>query len=454
MDLNTPTPSPPIDQNNPTFDPRPPSRRGTRSNLSVQSAPKTDISGGSYVSDSVKKELKLLAPDGKRCLVTRNVEQIDCCQVIARPTPVATLKKLEIAWGITNKDLRLNQKVLNKICTFEVRRAGGPSSSHYLEKFADTEWDYHFVPFRRSPIRFHRYDDSLQGYPNHDYPFATLGLLRSHVHPFFAVYNAGEKALYHQEKKKEPNSDTDIPPEFEEPLGVCVKIFNLWNKEVPEALQPDVSSQAPRNPSHPPSTSEGRSGEGSRQHDREWDERAKHRHITPASPNPRQSDLGIGTPQGRDRMATASATDQYLSTPESIHSGVHDNCLGIICSGNSLPSCHWTSVDDWVAGVESSAPCKYPHQGGTEHTEQSLVQYSYEEVRCPPGGSWERWIPEGVLLIYVLLQCQVVLCTSSRKSCVSYLAREPFICNNLADNVSYVVNTDWDSWLALEPSYA
>ncbi|KDN47249.1 hypothetical protein RSAG8_03728, partial [Rhizoctonia solani AG-8 WAC10335] len=390
MEFNTPTPSPLTDPNDPTFDPRPPSRRGTRSNLSAASAPKTVVSGGSCVSESVEEVLKILAPDGKRCLVTRDVAQIECCRVIARHSPIATLKKPERAWGIRSEDpclsLDLNllwlrkemhgrfenfdwalvptMKVLKEMVYFGFHRVGGPSSSNYLEKFADKIWDYHFVPFRRSPIVFERYDDSPQGYAAHDYPFANLGLLRSHVHPFFAVYNAGEKAIYHKKKKAEPNWDTDIPLGFEECLDVCVKLFNSWNKDALETLQPDVTSQPPRNPSHPPSTSGGRSRERSQQQAQDRDARAKRRRIDPAAHDPRQSSSGTGAPHGRERMTATSVTDQYLTTPElSVYSGDRENRLGIICSGTSLPSCHWTGVDDWAAGVESSAPCEDPYQG-------------------------------------------------------------------------------------------
>ncbi|KAG8704707.1 hypothetical protein FRC11_009647 [Ceratobasidium sp. 423] len=287
-------------------------------------------------------------------------------------------------------------EVLQAIALFDFNRRGKPASSHYTKRFPDKIWDYHFVPLRPSPIVFCRFNDDREFYKVHNYPFETLRLLQSHVHPFFAIYNAAKKIIYHKDKKNNyPDSDSQLPSGFDQHFELCISIFDSWGKPATETQEPRTITQPPpSNSSHPPGTSRSQPSQGSQQ-SQDRAERARRRNNKSDVQDPPQSGPGAA-PQGRKRMVATSTGDQYLPTPEQplyITNGC-DHQLAAMDSETSSGTRHWTSVSDWIEGVKVSGPCEDPYEGYTENEKQSLIQYSSEEARCPPWGPWEEWIPE------------------------------------------------------------
>ncbi|CAE6460874.1 unnamed protein product [Rhizoctonia solani] len=265
--------------------------------------------------------------------------------------------------------------------TFNIPIGNGLISEHYLQVFPHQIWEYHLIPFRPALPTLERFGDNLEIHTTYDHPFLQLEPLKSHVHPFFVVYNAGRKARYHMEKKKQqPDSDTDLVPEYLRHIRLCAWIYVSWMKQASETLVSDDISQPARKRSYAAISSGGSSSVSSEQQRLQRDEWTQRQafavHYSP------QSCSGADAPQSHKYIVATSTSDRYLPTVEhSIHSSDYEQRLATISSRTSFPSCYWTNIGDWVEGIKSSAPCENPYLGGSEHAEQSLLQYSYEEAR-------------------------------------------------------------------------
>ncbi|CAE7126464.1 unnamed protein product [Rhizoctonia solani] len=304
------------------------------------------------------------------------------------------------------------KEVLWKIIRFVGRRDG--KATHYLEEFPNQMWDYHFVRFRQPTIAAPQpTDDQLPEFAQSTtgeslsvqagkedgpsasdqliadipafqvdkYPSEDIGLIQCHVHPFFVVYNAGEKMARIEISKDPRFHPSHRVKKCKDELWLCIVPYLPWVNTRPAALRSHTTPQPP-NPSYPPGAS--------RTHPDEWSERQQSDRDARAAKRQRRFSGHHPSPSG------SGTTDSYLSTPEqSVHPGFADceHGLGINSSGIDLAT-HWIDVEGWVEGVKSAAPAEDPYTGGTEQAKQSLDKYRSEMAQPPPRGSWERWVPE------------------------------------------------------------
>ncbi|CUA72141.1 kinase, putative [Rhizoctonia solani] len=408
MDSNASTPSPLSNENDPAFRPAHPPRSDTLSHISAPLVSEIILSNGLDVSESLQQQVAEQSPDGKRCLVTRDMEQLRCCHVLEPTIDPVKLQRLKLARGSTEEGLDVHissnllwlredihrsfssfdwalvptWNVLREMVASEGVRGNGPLSKHYIEFFEAKTWEYHFVPLRPSPTAFERSGDSLGDYTTHSYPFPDLEPLKSHVSPFFAVYNAGRKARYHKKKKeRDPRSDTSILPQYDQHLNICALIYASWSKETSESSLPHISRPR-RNRCYLASSSGESPSETSEEQYLYRDEQIQRRAF--AAHDFPQSHSDVGDSHSHKHIATTSILDQYLPAPEeSVHSSTSDQHLRAIPSGVDMTFYHWAIIYVWVAKVNSSVPLENPDQGGTEQAKQLLVEYGYEEARSP-----------------------------------------------------------------------
>ncbi|CAE6404980.1 unnamed protein product [Rhizoctonia solani] len=364
----TQTPSPETDDNDATFAHPAPSARTKSTKSRASTVTKNSNAGFSTTScatENARAALTEIAPDGYRCLITRQLYDLECCHLVPRCTRVAIRLQLENVWGIETKKFRIYD-AYNMLWL--------DASTH--RSFDNCKWV--LLPTKEDLAAVVAFDSSRVGNTRassnylevHEYPFESLGLLQSHVHPLYVVYDVGTKV------------HSMLDPELNTKLG-CPLI------ETPES----DPYQAPSDSSHLPSTSGSRYDRSTQNQER--DERHRRRNETSGAQNPLPSGrgAGAGAPQGRDCTAVTSTTDKYLPTPDQSMYSADRECRLEATSGTNFPSLHWVSPDDWVAGVKSSV-CEDPHSGGTEGARQALVEYRREVARVAPCGPWEEWIPE------------------------------------------------------------
>ncbi|CAE7231493.1 unnamed protein product [Rhizoctonia solani] len=374
----------------------------------------------SYVSCANKEETAR-TPGGECSPTTRDVEPLELCHVVSPSIASDMPQKFECAWGMRPGEFKFNvasnsllltremrarfenydwalvptKEVLRKIIRFI--RKGSPKATHYLKEFPDQMWDYHFVRFRQPPIDAPRpTDDQLAelaqctieeglsvragkegsrsgsdhliadvpAFQVDKYPVEELGLVRSHVHPFFAAYNAAEK-LYRIKISKDPRFQASHRvSKYNPELWECLALHACWRSVTPASLHIHATQQLP-NPSYPRSTSRIQSDECYEHQQSDRDVRAPKRQRR-SGPQDSPS-YGSGT------------TDSYLSTSEqSVDPAFADreHLLGT-----------WVDVDGWAEGVKSAAPADDPYTGGTEQAEQSLAEYKSEKAWFAPSGS-------------------------------------------------------------------
>ncbi|CAE7115214.1 unnamed protein product [Rhizoctonia solani] len=237
MDPNTRTHSPPLGDNDSPYQPEPPALSGTRSKTPAKSLAFSTASNATHLSLAIRQELSKRAPDGQRCLITRNVKPLEPCYLIPKAISTEEQEKLEYAWGMKIREFTINstsnltwltcdmhglfdgncwalvptKEVLIEIITFSSFK-----SRSFLERFPEQIWGYHFVLIQHWPEAIMRFTDDklitpllpsreadlpasdqpeidLPAYEVHKYPFEHLRVIKSHVHPFYVTYNAGKK---------------------------------------------------------------------------------------------------------------------------------------------------------------------------------------------------------------------------------------------------------------------
>ncbi|CAE6416987.1 unnamed protein product [Rhizoctonia solani] len=379
----------------------------------------TDTSCGSSASEGTKERLTQLAPDGKLCLITRQTYPLECSHLVARSTRDAIRLQLASVWGMENRDFYIHdvsnmlwlsltmhglfdhynwallptKEDLEAVVAFDDSRAGNlRPPSHYLQEgllrseqtLPNRIWNYHLVLFRPEPLAFVRFDNESELPHLQQYPFETLGLLQSHVHPLYVVYNVGKKVHHILDPKWNVNSHYKLPQQHATSLHRCEALCRSWLGpllKIPESHAHHSSLHCSCLPSTSGSQSNSRSQPEVRN---EWFQR---RNKTSATQNPLPLDLSAGA-----GTSVALTSDQYLPIPESMSSVDCERRLETISSETSFSSLHWANPDDWAAGVESSV-CEDPQFGGTERARKALVEYSREVARVAPQGPWEEWIP-------------------------------------------------------------
>ncbi|EUC54922.1 hypothetical protein RSOL_077020, partial [Rhizoctonia solani AG-3 Rhs1AP] len=271
---------------------------------------------------------------------------------------------MHVSFDDYNWALLPTKEDLEAVVAFDDSRAGNlRAPSHYLQDgllrseqtLPNRIWNYHLVLFRPQHTMILRLGTNPGSYVVHQYPFETLGLLQSHVHPLYVVYNVGKKVHDILDPVWNVKSDYKLPQQH---------ITSLH--KLPQEASPTAGLNVKQEMS-------GFS-----------EETRPLQHKTPCH---WCSVLVLV-------LAWPLTSDQYLPIPESMPSVDCERRLETISSETSFSSLHWANPDDWAAGVESSVR-EDPQFGGTERARKALVEYSRdsEVARVAPQGPWEEWTP-------------------------------------------------------------
>ncbi|KAL5631951.1 hypothetical protein ACGC1H_000095 [Rhizoctonia solani] len=138
---------------------------------------------------------------------------------------------------------------LAAVVAFDSSRVGNTrASSNYLESLPNKIWSYHLVSFKREFDMILRQGNDPGSYKAHQYPFESLGLLQSHVHPFHVVFNAGEKVHHILDPEWNTNSDYELPQQYATSLHQCETLYRSWLGSLLESSE-SHSDQSPSFPS-------------------------------------------------------------------------------------------------------------------------------------------------------------------------------------------------------------
>ncbi|CAE6479946.1 unnamed protein product [Rhizoctonia solani] len=349
-------------------------------------------SNDSHVSVAMKGELSKLGPDGERCPITCDVQALEHRYLVDPAIPIEIQEKLEYAWGLEPGELELDtasnliwlrrdmleqfdcdkwtlvptKEVLKEMISFN----GTRRPNHFLKSFPNKIWDYHVVQLLSEPLSLVDEIDS-PSFNLHDVP----EVIQSHVHPFFVAHNTNQKTC------RIRDSGAGFPPKYLLQLALCNLLRPLWGKPIPIPH----TSQQPSNTPYTPSSTRSWPSLPSEQRSNRAAERLCCFDGVDSSHPVSGVGAGVDVPQNCQHMASP-IVNQYLPTPkQSVGFASAGECRASSSWANS-PTIHWTSIDDWVEGVESAMPGEDPYAGGTEQARQYLVDYGSEETQSPPLG--------------------------------------------------------------------
>ncbi|CAE7197851.1 unnamed protein product, partial [Rhizoctonia solani] len=380
MDPNTQTHSPPLGNDDSPYVPERPARsvKAPAGSLVFSMA-----SGASCDSLAMKQALSKRAPDGERCLITRSLKPTEACHLIAKDTKSDLQAIIEFAWRIETGRFSINRApnliwltsdmhslfdhnhwalVPTKEILIEMMTFNTLKSRPFHEAFPDDRiWEYHYVQFESWPALITQFTDDkigsflqpsseaglpasaepkidLPAFEHHTYPFERLGVIKSHAHPFFITYNAGQKV--HRFLK---SNGKHLPPQAQNygfELTQCVTLYTSWINTI---LPSELAQQLP-DPPHPPNNTRSRSSKPSKQQsDRDKPAAKRQRRFNPQDPS--HSGAGAGAPQDCQDTTASLTADQYWPTPEQSMDSApanHEHCPN--SSGTNFPALHWTSV--------------------------------------------------------------------------------------------------------------
>ncbi|KAG8720219.1 hypothetical protein FRC08_000840 [Ceratobasidium sp. 394] len=383
----------------------------------IRTTPPTHVFRGSQVDTDTKDRLRETAPDGARCLITLDQEALDCCHVIPASTERDIIRRLDYAWGLSrvNENIHVHstrnlillradmhrkfdhpdwalvptRSTLNEIFSHTGLLASGAAPPYFRSRFPDTEWDYDFVLFRRSPVAFLRFSEDMESDTVHRYPFGDFGPIKSHIHPYFAIVNAAQKEIHYRKNVAVYLSDTPGSPpsrslNYRESLQLCVLLYERWIPSTPSPLLGPPPQLLPLSQPPPPLRK------------RQKTEPVPNQVNTTQAPEPSGSNNGGSLKRGCEESALTCA--HSLSTPEQPRRSTCDLGCRVETSAPKVerPMHHWTSVSSWVEDVKASAPLEDPHDTHSKHVDDCLTRYR-GELAWWPRGPWEKWVPEYVL---------------------------------------------------------
>ncbi|CCO30544.1 hypothetical protein BN14_04573 [Rhizoctonia solani AG-1 IB] len=388
-----------IDPDTPTHGTRSPPARNRSQHLDY-TTPATNSIAGSQASEAAKARLSSHAPDGERCLITRDRRPLNCSHIVARATHTNNIEELEDSWGFTTDTIHLH------------------TSRNMIWLRADLHTTFDFgdwalvpsVPTLESILARTVMNQDEKPCPPYK---ESLGDLKSHTHPFFVICNAAVKELGHRQKwdYSEDNGKGPLSPParslYRNHLALCVKIFAFWAPtwynslllpplppsppvpprflEPPTIPTPSRSSSrtcAPRHTTNPP-LQQQEAGKESR--------RASETQDAEYSPVIERADSS-----STNCVEVGLLIDHHSSTAESSTKPVtHDeDFVEVNFHRDTASTRYWTSVEDWTESVETSASYCEPYNLYKRAATLDLEDYGKEQARRPPGGPWEKWTPE------------------------------------------------------------
>ncbi|KAG8900585.1 hypothetical protein FRB99_005956 [Tulasnella sp. 403] len=251
---------------------------GTRTPPQGSTAPDVDATPavrpppGSKASQSIRLKLEGQAPDGKRCLITREeYPNIEKCHLMpdALKSKGPVLTRLEYWFGLEHGSLSVDStsnmlwlrsdlhhafdqgdwfflptlEVLQSIFNYYSRlkkSRPNPFTEQWPHKGS---WEYtvHVVPGQWKPILIFRREypthpmtDLLDHFTVHQHPYTDFPIIQSHVHPFYVIQNAASKA---------PRALLSATPEQKERITLLSYIVSIWQGEPPVAWLGTSGSQ-------------------------------------------------------------------------------------------------------------------------------------------------------------------------------------------------------------------
>ncbi|KDN35541.1 hypothetical protein RSAG8_11498, partial [Rhizoctonia solani AG-8 WAC10335] len=379
-------------------------------------------SNGSNVSSAAKRKLSEVASCPERCLVTRAPEPYEVCHIIPKATPFLTLFLLERSWdprSCTDKEAlaiphnlgakdyfyinvnttrNLIYLTPNMHTLFDKNKWALVPTADIMDKIMyrqltsrrhgfhmypeGRDYTFNFVPLDYA-LTFLQFGSDNHPVASHVHPFADLPIIRSHIHPYFAICNTGHKAAA---LGVDGIESLLIPANFKLALVQCAEVYKRW-------VKPKANGQ-----NSGPGTSPGPS-------------------PSPPGPAPRSSNTSAGTGRntapGSRRHQTRSQDDSEDIPPTSGSHGQTKRCaISFRPRANSLPTPeasqhaetrHCASgrstfkpydsmirVQDWVTTIPSDYN---PDNPDDDNDNPYLEFYSPEPSRDPPTGPWRTWKP-------------------------------------------------------------
>ncbi|KAG5652685.1 hypothetical protein H0H81_004122 [Sphagnurus paluster] len=223
-----------------------------------------------YLPSAVKNRVKLATDDldGLRCIICNTDPEysVQYSHILARKTKSKVLDVLELAWG-------MDYRTLNSDSRYNIMRLSAElhglydkgwwfllPERHVLEEFAEPKdpvhkildvreiprvFNYTFVastymrnfPLRRISVAGPELDHTKL--EHHTYPFTTLPVIKSHVHPRFIIFHIGHS--FHAYGNLEPPKEGFQEPEIafrtkeqQDLFAMITDIYTSWFNTVPD----------------------------------------------------------------------------------------------------------------------------------------------------------------------------------------------------------------------------
>ncbi|KAF8870407.1 hypothetical protein CPB84DRAFT_1855579 [Gymnopilus junonius] len=250
----------------------------------------------------------------KRCII-ENIEEINAVQyahLLSRSTPNSIITSLEYSWGLQpghlNVDSRFNIFRLNArlhyafdrgywllipsptiLREFENHKQRGPKNNNFMNICKDQgPFEYNLVPMKKMmSIPIHRQVDSPnrpvipreKHFTYHHFPFHSFPTIKSHVHPRYVIFNAGQKManrLYYELT-------------FRNELKSVKAIYDAWIEPAP--LLPEWETAEDKEDKEGDRDDKSNNKEGDNQSHRSYHTRSAHWDA--------QSDVHTGSPPSK-----------------------------------------------------------------------------------------------------------------------------------------------------------
>ncbi|KAF8434173.1 hypothetical protein L210DRAFT_3554279 [Boletus edulis BED1] len=394
-------------QSSPEYDPA--AERREAKGIATNTTPRCRRMKTSTIRTEQREGALKADPHDGHCLITNRPKPVDLCHLVASATDHETLTKLEYVWEEGYLQLNVDSKRNLLHLRADWHRLFDTSEwmlvpqgkiiqklkEIYLEEkcktkdlaklFVNKSYWYYVLPspILKEPIC--RFPDVNEDNHNHETffpPFANLGLLESHIHPQFVIFNTGQKL---RDLSREDYGQMIkflkqmAPPKYHafDMLNDIQELYEAWTKaNIPaDYCNLTGTSKRARTPS-----------EGGQ------DDRSQH------DPPPKREDLrsatrsqGQGSQGAADRYAGGQQRAILPFRPpedsEDDSSSITDDTV-VEDDTDWIEYIHeWQKESDGVAGKWESGELH-------DSRDEQLTAYSDEHARTPPSpGIWNSWKP-------------------------------------------------------------
>ncbi|KAF8434154.1 hypothetical protein L210DRAFT_3649327 [Boletus edulis BED1] len=392
-------------QSSPEYDPA--AERRDAEGIATNTTPRRRKMKTSTIRTEQREGALKADPHEGRCLITNRPKPVDLCHLVARATDHETLTKLEYVWEEGYLQLNVDSKrnllhlradwhrlfdtsewmlvpqgdVIQKLKEFYLEKKC--KTKDLAKLFAKKSYRYYVLPSPTLKEPICRWpdvngDNHVTLFP----PFADLGLLESHIHPQFVIFNTGQKLrdlpvddiLQMVSFLQEMLLPEDRVPNM---LNDMLRLYRAWTKANIPADYCNLTGTSKR--TRPPA-------EGGQ------DDRSQH------DPPPKREGLrsatrsqGQGSQGAADRYAGGQQRAILPFRPpedsEDDSSSITDDTV-VEDDTDWIEYIHtWQKESDGVAGKWESGELH-------DSRDEQLTAYSDEHARTPPSpGVWDSWKP-------------------------------------------------------------